>query len=183
MLTALRQQRGVSLIELMITLVVFSILIFIGLPSFTVWMRNTQIRTAAEAIRNGLQMARTEAVRRNTLVRFVMGAGAAWTVSLVSDPANPLQSRPAEGSAATFVVISPAGATTVTFNGLGRVAANGDGSASITEIKADTTGIAEADSREICVTLGSAGAVRMCDPLRAAGDPQACLPPIPAGCL
>jgi type IV fimbrial biogenesis protein FimT len=181
MLKTLRCERGVTLIELLIGLTILSILILQGLPSFAAWIQNTQIRTAAESVQNGLQMARTEAVRRNTNVQFVMGDASDWTVSLVSDPANPIQSRPAEGSANTVIALSPAGVTKVTFGGLGRIVANDDGSPAITEIKADSA--TTANSRTLCVTLNVAGTVRMCDPLRAAGDPQACLAPIPAGCL
>ena len=138
MLKPLRVERGVSLIELMIGLTILSILILEGMPSFAAWMQNTQIRTAAESIQNGLQMARTEAVRRNANVQFVMGTASAWSVSLVADPLNPLESRPAEGSTNTVVALSPAGVTKVTFGGLGRVVANDDGSPAVTEVKADS---------------------------------------------
>lgn len=181
MLKPFHLERGVSLIELMIGLTILSILLFEGLPSFAAWMQNTQIRTAAESIQNGLQMARTEAVRRNTNVQFIMGAASDWSVSVVADPLNPILTRPVEGSTNTIVALSPAGVTKVTFGGFGRVVSNDDGSLAITEIKADSA--TTANSRTLCITLNGAGSVRMCDPQRAAGDPQACLAPVPAGCL
>lgn len=181
MLKPLHREHGVSLIELIIALTILSILMLEGLPSFAAWMQNSQIRTAAESFQNGLQMARTEAVRRNTNVQFIMGTASDWTVSLVSDPLNPILTRPAEGSANTVVALSPAGTTKVTFGGLGRIVSNDDGTSAITEIKADSA--TTANSRTLCVSLNSAGAIRMCDPQRAAGDPQACMTPIPAGCL
>lgn len=181
MLKLSHRARGVSLIELMIGLAILAILLMGGLPSFAAWIQNTQIRTAAESFQNGLQLARAEAVRRNANVQFVMGAASDWTVSLVSDPANPLEARPAEGSANTAVTLTPAAATKVTFGGLGRIVANDDGSAALTEIKADSA--TTAGSRTMCVTLSATGAIRMCDPQRAAGDPQACAAPVPAGCL
>ena len=61
---------GFSLIELSIALVILGILLLAAAPGFSAWMRNTQIRTAAEALRDGLQRARGEAVRRNTSIRF-----------------------------------------------------------------------------------------------------------------
>ena len=61
---------GFSLIELSIALVILGILLLAAAPGFSAWMRNTQIRTAAEALRDGLQLARGEAVRRNTSIRF-----------------------------------------------------------------------------------------------------------------
>jgi len=65
-----RSQLGMSLIELLIGIVIMSILLAIAMPSFTDWMGNVRIRTTAEALQNGLQVARAEAIRRNTLVRF-----------------------------------------------------------------------------------------------------------------
>ena len=39
-----------------------AIMLFIALPNFAVWMQNTQIRTAGEAVLNGMQLARAEAI-------------------------------------------------------------------------------------------------------------------------
>jgi type IV fimbrial biogenesis protein FimT len=54
-----------------------------GVPSFQSWIQNTQIRTAAESVMNGLQIARAEAVRRNVNVRFNLtdaGGKVEWSV-------------------------------------------------------------------------------------------------------
>lgn len=88
-----RKQGGVSLVELMIGIVIVSLLMVMGAPSFSLWIQNTQTRTAAESIQNGLQIARTEAVRRNTNVRFNLtdaGGKVAWTVCLnvTASPCN-----------------------------------------------------------------------------------------------
>lgn len=91
MLKAAHNQYGVSLLELMIAIAIGSILLMLGIPSFQSWIQNTQVRTAAESILNGLQIARTEAVRSNTNVRFNLTDASgmvAWTVCL-SDPAPP----------------------------------------------------------------------------------------------
>ena len=58
-------QQGVTLIELLTALIIIGLLFGLGVPSFGGWIQNAQIRTAAEAIQNGLQLARVEAVRRN----------------------------------------------------------------------------------------------------------------------
>jgi hypothetical protein len=49
-------------------------------------------------------------------------------------------------------------------------------------MKVDTTAIPAADTRELCIMIGTGGVVRMCDPQVAAGDSRACLPAVPAGC-
>lgn len=85
MLKAAHNQYGVSLLELMIAIAVGSILLMLGIPSFKSWIQNTQIRTAAESIFNGLQIARTEAVHNNSNVRFNLTDASgmvAWTVCL-----------------------------------------------------------------------------------------------------
>lgn len=89
---------GFSLIELMIGITIVGILFIMGIPSFKSWIQNTQIRTATEAIQNGIEVARAEAVRRNTLVRFqltssvdnscaITTASGNWVVSL-DDPSG-----------------------------------------------------------------------------------------------
>lgn len=66
------QQRGMSLVELAIGLAIVGILLALAAPSYSTWIQNTKIRTTAEAILNGVQLARAEAVRRNTQIRFYL---------------------------------------------------------------------------------------------------------------
>lgn len=83
MLAAGRHQRGMTLIEFMIGIVIAGILIAMAGPSFRDWIQNSQVRNAAESIVNGLQLARAEAVHRNALVRFNMNSAtgqADWEV-------------------------------------------------------------------------------------------------------
>ena len=179
----MRRTTGFTLIELMIALAILAILVFIALPSYTIWMQNTQIRTGAEGILSGLQLARAEATRRNTSVELRMNAASGWTVTVLGT-GEVVQSRVAEeGSKTATVTILPAGANKVTFSGVGRVVANGDATPPITEIKVDSLVIPAAESRELCVTVSGAGVVRVCDPKIAAGDPRACVPAVPPGCL
>jgi type IV fimbrial biogenesis protein FimT len=92
-------QRGVTLIELMVGLSIFAFLALLSAPSIGNWIRNARIRTSAESIMQGLQLAKSEAVSRNARVRFQLlstadnscqlsATGTNWAVSL--DPnANP----------------------------------------------------------------------------------------------
>ena len=159
-------QQGLSLIELVIGLAILSILVLAALPSYSAWLQNTKIRNAAESIVNGLQLARSEAVRRNTSVQLTVGANSDWAVSVVN-PATAIQWRSgAQGSQGVTVTRMPAGASTITFNSLGRVAANADGSVSLAQIDIDvpTSVLPASASRDLRVTVSAGGRVRMCDP-------------------
>jgi type IV fimbrial biogenesis protein FimT len=162
----LSRQGGVTLIELMIGLAIFGMLVMMALPSYTAWIHNTRIRNAAESVQNGLQLARAEAVRRNTDVQFVFGTDSDWSVSVVA-PAATVQSRSsAQGSAGVTVAKVPIDATRVTFNSLGRIAPNANGSASFTQADFDvpTSVLPAATSRDLRITVSSGGRIRMCDP-------------------
>lgn len=190
-------QSGLSLIELMIGVTIVGILLGMGIPSFSLWIQNVQNRGGAESILNGLQLARTEALKRNAVVRFELkdeNGLIAWNVGCVSVttecPAT-IESRAAnEGAQNARVGISttaipvptpanqfstaiakgtglPAG---VSFNGIGRLAnATGD----IARI--DITNEISAETRRYVVFLGPGGHTRMCDPALAfANNSQGC---------
>lgn len=186
----MRHQRGLTLVELAAVMTIAAILYMQAAPMFSVWIGNTQTRTAAESVLNGLQLARGEAIRRNRLVQLVLtnGAAASWTVGCVfpvdngtanvDDPGDCLaviQSRAAaETSAQPQLAMVPAAATTITFDSLGRVTANNDGSAAATQIDVANPVVGTADRRTLRLALGAAGDVRMCDPAVTGGDPRAC---------
>lgn len=65
-------QRGFSLIELMVTVSIIGILLALGAPRFAQYLRNVKLRTAAEAFMTGVQLARSEAVRINAPVEFLL---------------------------------------------------------------------------------------------------------------
>jgi len=180
LLTAMKSSAGFTLIELMVAIAVLAILLFVALPNFAVWMQNTQIRTAGEAVLNGMQLARAEAIRRNTAVELRMDVSSGWTARL-QGTGEVIQSRLAgEGSAASAVIITPADATKITFNSFGSIATNDDGTSAITEIKIDSPSIAAADSRELCILVRAGGNIRLCDPQVPSTDSRTCIPPLPA---
>lgn len=171
-----KRHSGFTLVELMISVAVLAILASLALPEFKTWIANSRIRTAAETIRSGLQLARNEAVRRNTNVEFILGPGAGWTVQ-VANPVTSIQVKPeAEGTSDMAITKTPSTATTVTFSSLGRVVTNAGGSATITQIDVDapTSVIPASASRELRITISSGGQVKMCDPSVASGDPRSC---------
>lgn len=58
-------QRGFTIIELMVTLVVAAILLAIAIPSFTYLTVSSKLSTTANSLVNNLMVARMEAVKRN----------------------------------------------------------------------------------------------------------------------
>ena len=171
-------QHGVTLVELLIGITIVAILLTVGLPSYSAWIQNTKIRTAAESVLNGMQLARAEAVRRNANVQMVFGTASSWTVSAPATTEQIRARSAGEGSANVTVTMTPSTATTITFNSLGRVATNADASASITsaDLTVPTTILAASEARKLRIVIGPGGNVRMCDPDAGVpvGDPRKC---------
>lgn len=172
MLIHSQKQQGVTLIELMIAIAILAVLLTVGVPSFKVWMQNSQIRTATESIQNGLQLARAEAVRRNEQVSFILGTGTSWTVQTVAD-GTVIQSRASsEGSANVTATVT--GGTTATFNELGWLA-NPTTAPTQIDLDVPTSILPANESRELRITITSGGQIRSCDPLfTASDDPRKC---------
>ena len=174
----LKTRRGFSLIELLIGLAVLAILLGLGVPSFMVWMQNTQIRNAADAVLNGMQLARSEAIRRNKTVTFTLTERSGWTVQQ-SNPSVDIQKRSAdEGSAKVAVTPTPGGAYAVTFDSLGGRTDNPDGSTPIDSLGFKSLASSDSAVRPLIIMVGVSGTVRMCDPdpKLGTGDPRRCTP-------
>jgi len=182
--------QGFTLIELMVALAIAALLLMLGVPSFTTFLRNSEIRSTSESIINGLRAATTEAANRNKKVTFELASatGADWTFWVFDDDGvtkKTIQSfAKKEAGPNTKITLTPAGPLTVTFNGLGRVdidAANPDNH--IRQIDIDSVVAGEARPLRIIVddpnppAAGKPRGLRMCDPdpaLAALADPRAC---------
>ena len=195
----MNRAHGFSLIELIVGVVILGILMAIGIPGFTEWLRNARVRGAADAVQNGLLLARSEAVRRNTLVGFYLvnttdnncarsSSGPHWIVGMDA-PDNRCASAPSDDTAPRIIQLRSMGEGSATtalaagqhsfvFNGLGRLTAAPASGGAINLSSSDglncRTDSPSGPIRCLRVIVSLGGQVRMCDPSLPSGNTQAC---------
>lgn len=199
---ASRRQRGVTLVELAVVMVITGIMFAYVLPELRDWMRSLKVRTAGESMLNGLNVARMEALKRNRPVTFWLvkdaspvptdacsrsSEGVQWVVSL-NDPdgkcgaamgkedVEPVvlgRSKAQEYSDKVTVSAVDASGTAVN-----RVAFNGLGQVQqvtgVTSIQTVDITSTETGARRLRVVVETGGAVRLCDRDVSSSDPRAC---------
>ena len=67
------QQGGFTLIELMFTVLVLAVLLAIGVPNFRDFLRNSRMAAQANDLLSGLNLTRSEAVKRRAPVTLCVG--------------------------------------------------------------------------------------------------------------
>lgn len=186
-------QHGATLVELFVGIVILGVLMGLALPSFNSFIASSRLRTTAESILAGLQLARAEAIRRNLPVCFYIETSGTtagvWQVNLDDSSrqmdcsnSNKFASASStayyrvEKSLATEAVgitmtATPTAATTITFNAFGKVTANaGDNNASLTSLVLSTADT----SQTYRVELSTGGQVHLCVPGMPTSDPRHC---------
>jgi type IV fimbrial biogenesis protein FimT len=175
------QQQGFSLIELVVTVVVMMAVSMFAIPAFQSSIGNSQIRTVTESIKNGLQQARVEAIKRNTRIRFTLQANGAWQLGCVVAPDAPAaasacpaiisQKSASEGSSANVAII--ADNPSAVFTGFGTrdpAVANG-----LSRVDVSSIQVARAERRDLRIILAAGGHARVCDPaVNTVGDVRKC---------
>ena len=176
MLKRVRPVRGFTLIELVIAMAIAALLTMLALPMLTNWIADNQIQVGAESISSGLRAAMAAAVNRNENVEFVLdpttGTGG-WSVWTVADRATTIQAGVfTEGAPRDVFTVTPAGATTVTFNGIAQIVnPNADGTVPLTRVRVTIPSVAGSRPLEVWI---AGQRIKMCDPAFVAPDPKGC---------
>jgi len=186
-------QRGLSIVEIPISLVIVALVIGMATPSALVWIQNLQVRNAASGVLGGMQQARLEALKRNTTVAFEFtdANSTAWHVcifdigAVACTPGDLASSTGATGNNArvgvetTFsnynIVLGPGDnvPSLVAFDSFGRVSPNSP--VNIARVDVRNPALSATDERRLSIRVEAAGEVHMCDPqLSKAVNPQGC---------
>ena len=67
---ARRRQRGLTLLELLLTLTIFAFMLGIGIPNASNWLLSNRARSASEFYADGFSLARRQAVMHNSFSRI-----------------------------------------------------------------------------------------------------------------
>ncbi len=185
---SLRQQRGLTLIELMVVVTVLGILMMFAIPSYSGWLERTRVRSAAQALHEGIQLARTEALSRNASVRFSLAPTGAWHISCDSVSGSSgcadtgaLHSRPAgEGRGFYMLKVNDTDVAgcgcnkTVVFLPHGSPDTTAAGYISKLDVIALSSADDTSSSRAMQINLSPFGRTRMCYPYGATGAATTC---------
>lgn len=165
-------ETGFTVVELLLVLVVVSVLVVVALPSMRVHLANADVRGVAEELRSGLELARTEAIRRNTSVQFQRN-GTGWTV--VVPGANLGQDLLVATRANRQTQVSVITDTdNIAFNGSGWT--NPFGQTMNITLQAANVSACRPQGGIYClnVVVAAGGLIRSCDPSAVTGSPTAC---------
>ena len=122
-----RVQRGLSLIELLVGLVVLSVLVSVAAPSFSRMVAEQRLRQVGSELRISLATARSEAVKRNEAVSLIK-QGSDWSTGWCIEAgktsncsAQPIQQFNVASDQITVLKDGAAAGTEINFNAWGRV--------------------------------------------------------------
>ncbi|MBV8157118.1 MAG: GspH/FimT family pseudopilin [Dyella sp.] len=119
----MREQRGFTLIELMMTLAVFVVLTIIALPYLGTFMQSQQVKNAAMDVSSSVSFARSEAIKRNAQIDIVPNSGGWVSGWKVQSAGTSLRSYDAYGS---LTLTAKNGSPMLSFGGDGRMLTNAD---------------------------------------------------------
>lgn len=181
----MRSDHGFTLVELIITVAVVATLSTLGMPTLTGTINNAKVRTATEALQNGLRTAQSESIRQSRQVAFVLtnstpaldatpvANGAYWYIQVLPIVAGEaltdayVQGGQFGEQTAGVTVTGPA---VICFNSIGRVVTNastGLGAACVAPAPTVNFDVTRTGAdRTLELQVSAAGKIRMCDTSR-----------------
>lgn len=118
-------QRGFTLVEMMIVVGIISLVSMLGLPNYISWNARHQLRQASTEIQNQLALARVSAMSRNSLVSVNVSASSGKVMLSATDASGASVVQPVALPGSVVVVTpEPAG---VAFSPLGIRSGGGTG--------------------------------------------------------
>ena len=145
-----RRASGFTMIEMAVTMTVFALLVAVGIPTMSTWIKNNKVRAVSDALQTGLRLAQAESLRRSRQVVFALtnstapdtslplpavANGTSWAIYTLPSMANEQPAFIQSGvlsNVSANVNINSNGVAAVCFNSMGRLTANA--SANVTGI-------------------------------------------------
>ena len=84
----MRNNSGMTIIELMVVIGILAILAGIAIPGFIGWLPNYRLRSASYEVQSTLQNAKLRAIRENAIVRVNFDFGNDTYVAFIDNGAN-----------------------------------------------------------------------------------------------
>ena len=110
----LKKRAGFTLVELLVTIAVIAIIATIAVPGFQGMTANNRLASDYNEILSGLNLARSEAIKRRESVEFEITSPTPWAYE-ISVGSDTLRIRSGTGG-----TLSVSGSTSIVFDSLGR---------------------------------------------------------------
>jgi type IV fimbrial biogenesis protein FimT len=193
-----RPSRGFSMVELMIGIVIMAVLMVLGFPAYTTYLANAKLRTSAESLMTGMQLARSEAVRRNTTVEFLLTTDEARALNLETTNLSPtslswmvrvplanglheyvdgkswFQDSGQKSTDTPAVTIDGGAISSILFNGLGATNLAAQATFDFKNPNGGACAVDGGPMRCLRLVVAVGGQARMCDPAAPTKDTRTC---------
>ena len=115
------RSHGFTLVEMLVTLAVFAVLMMIAIPSMQPFLQSQSVKNASMDINSTVELARSEAIKRNATVDVTANNATDWSQGwVVSQGTNVIRNQHSLGN----VVITPSSGS-FSFDGNGRMTTTG----------------------------------------------------------
>jgi type IV fimbrial biogenesis protein FimT len=194
---------GFTMVELGVVLAIVAVLAAIAVPSFSAFMANSSLKTAAESFYSAVQKARAEAIRLNTIVDLVLTNdtpagvvtavsggqkilvipqiaentnGTNWFIRLpnADGTGTLVESKLATEGGGANITVNGGGVTKIQFNGLGETTNAATVLVQFKHATQNTSCSLSSAVRCLNVRISAGGQARLCEPNQPTTDTRAC---------